>query len=107
MTIASVTERWPDTARIFARYGLGCASCAISKSETVLQGATGHGGGRANVDDLLKDLNAFAATGKLPEGLPDASAVAAAGGGIKVKGIAAQQGIKSAIAVTSGKRGLC
>ena len=46
MTIASVTERWPDTARIFARYGLGCASCAISKSETVLQGAMGHGGGR-------------------------------------------------------------
>src|SRR5438876_1176337 len=76
MTIASITERWPDTARIFARYGLGCASCAISKSETVLQGATGHGGGRVNVDDLLRDLNTFASTGKLPNGLPEASAVA-------------------------------
>src|SRR6266567_2018345 len=71
MTIASVTERWPDTARIFARYGLGCASCAISKSETVLQGATGHGGGRVKVDDLLRDLNTFASTGKLPDGLPE------------------------------------
>ena len=59
MTIASVTERWPDTARIFARYGLGCASCAISKSETVLQGATGHGGGRVNVEELLCDLPAM------------------------------------------------
>ena len=85
MTIASVTERWPDTARIFARYGLGCASCAISKSESVLQGATGHGGGRVNVDELLRDLNTFAATGTLPTGLPEASAVAS-GGGMKVKG---------------------
>ena len=106
MTIASVTERWPDTARIFARYGLGCASCAISKSETVLQGATGHGGGRVNVDDLLRDLNTFAATGTLPAGLPDASAVASGGGGRKVQGLAEQKGIKCVIAVMSGKGGV-
>ncbi|HLZ47834.1 MAG TPA: P-loop NTPase [Candidatus Limnocylindria bacterium] len=106
MTIASVTERWPDTARIFARYGLGCASCAISKSETVLQGATGHGGGRVNIDELLRDLNTFAATGKLPSGLPDASGVAAGGGGMKVKGMAEQKGIKQVIAVMSGKGGV-
>src|SRR5207248_7240478 len=105
MTIASVTERWPDTARIFARYGLGCASCAISKSETVLQGATGHGGGRVNVEELLRDLNTFASTGKLPTGLPEASAVAS-GGGMKVKGMAEQKGIKQVIAVMSGKGGV-
>src|SRR5579859_5802311 len=105
MTIASVTERWPDTARIFARYGLGCASCAISKSESVLQGATGHGGGRVNVDELLRDLNTFAATGTLPTGLPEASAVAS-GGGMKVKGMAEQKGIKQVIAVMSGKGGV-
>ena len=105
MTIASVTERWPDTARIFARYGLGCASCAISKSESVLQGATGHGGGRVNVDELLRDLNTFASTGTLPTGLPEASAVAS-GGGMKVKGMAEQKGIKSVIAVMSGKGGV-
>ncbi|MHB8631747.1 MAG: P-loop NTPase, partial [Candidatus Limnocylindria bacterium] len=104
-TIASVTERWPDTARIFARYGLGCASCAISKSESVLQGATGHGGGRVNVDELLRDLNTFAATGTLPTGLPEASAVAS-GGGMKVKGMAEQKGIKQVIAVMSGKGGV-
>jgi hybrid cluster-associated redox disulfide protein len=105
MTIASVTERWPDTARIFARYGLGCASCAISKSETVLQGATGHGGGRVNVDDLLRDLNTFASTGALPSGLPEATAVAS-GGGMRVKGMAEQKGIKQVIAVMSGKGGV-
>ena len=106
MTIASVTERWPETARIFARYGLGCASGAISKSESVLQGATGHGGGRVNVDDLLRDLNTFAATGTLPTGLPESSAVASGGGGMKVKGMAEQKGIKCVIAVMSGKGGV-
>ena len=105
MTIAAVTERWPDTARIFARYGLGCASCAISKSESVMQGATGHGGGRVNVDDLLRDLNVFADTGKLPEGLPD-SANVASGGGMRMKGMAEQKGIKQVIAVMSGKGGV-
>ncbi len=105
MTIASVTERWPDTARLFARYGLGCASCAISKSETIRQGALGHGGGRVDLNELLRDLNTFAETGKLPEGLPDANKVAAGGGG--PKGMAPkQQGIKNVIAVMSGKGGV-
>ena len=105
MTIASVTERWPDTARLFARYGLGCASCAISKSETIRQGALGHGGGRVDLNELLRDLNTFAETGKLPEGLPEASKVAAGGGG--PKGMAPkQQGIKNVIAVMSGKGGV-
>ena len=106
MTIASVVDRWPDTARIFARYGLSCASCAISKSETIMAGATGHGGGRVDVNDLLRDLNTYAETGKLPEGLPDASKIASPGGG-GPKGLATgQAGIKYVIAVMSGKGGV-
>lgn len=105
MTIADVTQRWPESARIFARYGLSCASCAISTSETVLQGATGHGGGRVNADDLLRDLNLLADTGKLPANLPAADAVA--GGGKRApKGMADQKGIKHVIAVMSGKGGV-
>lgn len=106
MTIASVVDRWPDTARIFARYGLSCASCAISKSETIMAGATGHGGGRVDVNELLRDLNTYAETGKLPEGLPDASKIASPGGG-GPKGLATgQAGIKHVIAVMSGKGGV-
>ena len=106
MTIASVVDRWPDAARIFARYGLSCASCAISKSETIMAGATGHGGGRVDVNELLRDLNTFAETGALPEGLPDASKVASPGGG-GPKGLATgQAGIKHVIAVMSGKGGV-
>ena len=107
MTISSVVDRWPDTARIFARYGLSCASCAISKSETIKQGATGHGGGRVSVEDLMRDLNSFADTGKLPDSLPPASGTAAPGGGMKMRGMAEQKGIKNVIAVMSGKGGVC
>ena len=105
MTIASVVDRWPDAARIFARYGLSCASCAISKSETILAGATGHGGGRVNMDELMTDLNTLAETGKLPDNLPAASATASAGG-MKMRGMAEQKGIKHVIAVMSGKGGV-
>ena len=105
MTISSVVDRWPDAARIFARYGLSCASCSISKSETIHAGATGHGGGRVNVEDLMRDLNVLADTGKLPDNLPAASATASMGG-MKMRGMAEQKGIKHVIAVMSGKGGV-
>src|SRR5919201_1602130 len=105
MTISSVVDRWPDTARIFARYGLSCASCAISKSETIRAGATGHGGGRVNIEDLMRDLNHYADTGKLPDNLPAANATAGMGG-MKMRGMAEQKGVKHVIAVMSGKGGV-
>src|SRR5204863_10014754 len=105
MTISSVVDRWPDSARIFARYGLSCASCAISKSETIRAGATGHGGGRVSLEDLMRDLNSFAESGKLPDNPPAANATAAPGG-MKMRGMAEQKGIKHVIAVMSGKGGV-
>src|SRR5213596_671878 len=105
MTISSVVDRWPDAARIFARYGLSCASCSISKSETIMAGATGDGGGRVNVEDLMRDLNSYADSGKLPDNLPAANATAA-GPGMKMRGMAEQKGIKHVIAVMSGKGGV-
>jgi hybrid cluster-associated redox disulfide protein len=103
MTIASVVDRWPDSARIFARYTLGCASCAISKSETIAQAAAGHGAGRVKLEDLISELNVFADTGKLPEGAPPAPSLAAKG---VPRGMAEQKGIKHVIAVMSGKGGV-
>ena len=73
---ASVVDRWPDSARIFARYTLGCASCAISKSETIAQAAAGHGAGRVKLEDLIGELNVFADTGHHAQpyaALPDSS----------------------------------
>ena len=106
MTVASVVERWPDAARLFARYGLSCASCAISKSETIAQAASGHGAGRVKMDELMGDLNRYAETGKLPEGLPAANAAPSLGAKGVPRGMAEQKGIKHVIAVMSGKGGV-
>jgi hybrid cluster-associated redox disulfide protein len=106
MTVASVVERWPDAARLFARYGLSCASCAISKSETIAQAAAGHGAGRVNMQELMTDLNRFADSGKLPEGLPAAGAAPSLGAKGVPRGMAEQKGIKHVIAVMSGKGGV-
>ena len=106
MTVASVVERWPDAARLFARYGLSCASCAISKSETIAQAAAGHGAGRVNMQELMADLNTFADSGKLPEGLPAAGAAPSLGAKGVPRGMAEQKGIKHVIAVMSGKGGV-
>ena len=105
MTVASVVDRWPDAARLFARYGLSCASCAISKSETIAQAAAGHGAGRVNMQELMSDLNRYAETGKLPEGLPAAGAPSMGGQGVP-RGMAEQKGVKHVIAVMSGKGGV-
>ena len=106
MTVASVVERWPEAARLFARYGLSCASCAISKSETIAQAAAGHGAGRVNMGELMGDLNRYADTGKLPEGLPAANPAPSLGAKGVPRGMAEQKGIKHVIAVMSGKGGV-
>src|SRR5438067_2492717 len=106
MTVATVVERWPESARLFARYGLSCASCAISKSETIAQAAAGHGAGRVKMDELMGDLNRYATSGTLPEGLPPASAAPSLGAKGVPRGMAEQKGIKHVIAVMSGKGGV-
>lgn len=106
MTVASVVERWPDAARLFARYGLSCASCAISKHETIAQAAAGHGAGRVKMDELMGDLNRYAETGALPEGLPPAGAAPSLGAQGIPRGMAEQKGVKHVIAVMSGKGGV-
>lgn len=103
MTIASVVERWPDAARVLAAYGLGCASCSISKGETIGQAMSGHArAAKVQIDALMNHLDELAATGQLPKDLP-AAPPAPSGG---PKGIAQQAGVKHVIAVMSGKGGV-
>jgi Mrp family chromosome partitioning ATPase len=58
------------------------------------------------LDDLVGELNDYAATGKLPEGLPAAADTAGGVGGKVPRGMAEQKGIKHVIAVMSGKGGV-
>jgi hybrid cluster-associated redox disulfide protein len=54
MTIKTVVERWPETVRVFAKHGLGCATCQIAGLDTVEKGAKAH---KIAVEPLLADLN--------------------------------------------------
>jgi hybrid cluster-associated redox disulfide protein len=101
-TIGAVVERWPDAARIFAAYGLACASCSISKGETIAQAVGGHGRGRLQMDTLMRQLNELAASGNMPGDLPERPPAPSGA----PKGVAEQKGIKHVIAVMSGKGGV-
>jgi hybrid cluster-associated redox disulfide protein len=56
MNLKELLQKYPDSARIFASYGIGCIGCALANYETIEQGITAHG---INVDEFVKDLNAF------------------------------------------------
>ena len=56
MNLKDLLNKYPDSAKIFASYGIGCLGCVMSSFETIEQGISAHG---INVDDFMKDLNAY------------------------------------------------
>ena len=54
MTIVEVFEKHPKTATIFTGYGLHCAGCPMSQSETIGAIAELH---QVDLKKLLEDLN--------------------------------------------------
>lgn len=59
MNLKELLHKYPDSARVFASYGIGCLGCALASFETIEQGINAHG---INIDDFLKDLNEFVST---------------------------------------------
>ena len=53
MGIMEVVNKYPKTAEVFRKYGLGCIGCAAAHFETIGDVA-GHG---VALEDMLKDLN--------------------------------------------------
>ncbi len=54
MNLKDLLNKYPESARVFAAYGIGCLGCALASYETIEQGITAHG---INIDDFMKDLN--------------------------------------------------
>lgn len=54
MTFAEVVSKYPETAEIFLKHGMQCIGCPMAMSETIEQGALGHG---INVEKLIGELN--------------------------------------------------
>ncbi len=57
--LKDLLRRYPDAARVFASYGIGCTGCALAYYETIEQGVSVHG---IDVNDFLKDLTEFIAS---------------------------------------------
>jgi len=55
MTIEEIISRYPQTLKVFARFGLDCAGCQIASVEALEHGAGVH---RVSIDQLLQELNA-------------------------------------------------
>ncbi len=54
MNLRELLTKYPESARVFAAYGIGCLGCALAHFETIEQGLMAHG---INIDDFMKDLN--------------------------------------------------
>ncbi len=54
MTIQQVIEENPDSASVFAEFGMHCLGCAIAHGETVAQAAEAHG---IDIDELIDALS--------------------------------------------------
>jgi hybrid cluster-associated redox disulfide protein len=56
MNLKELLSKYPDSARVFASYGIGCLGCAMANFETIEQGILAHG---IDIDEFMKDLNAY------------------------------------------------
>lgn len=60
MNLRELLDKYPDSARVFASYGIGCLGCAMASYESIGEGVAAHG---INVDDFMKDLNSYVSGG--------------------------------------------
>lgn len=61
MAIAEIVNKHPEIVSVFLKNGLSCIGCPFAMSETIEQGANGHG---INVEKLMKELNQKVKKGK-------------------------------------------
>ena len=54
MNLRELLKLYPQSARVFAAYGIGCLGCSMANFETIEQGILAHG---INIDEFIKDLN--------------------------------------------------
>ena len=55
--IASIVEKYPQTADILFSFGMGCVGCPSAANETLEQGALKHGLSEEDIQELLDEIN--------------------------------------------------
>lgn len=54
MKVGKILREYPETVKVFSKYGLKCAGCPMSEPENLEEAAMVHG---LNLKDFLKELN--------------------------------------------------
>lgn len=57
MSIIEVVQNHPESAQVFAKYGMGCVGCAAARFENIEQGAKAHGFDDKKIDEMLAEMN--------------------------------------------------
>jgi len=58
MTVQEIVERFPMTMPVMMKYGIHCFGCSASTWETLEMGVKGHGMTDAQLEEMLKEMNA-------------------------------------------------
>ena len=61
MNLKELLKKHPDSARVFASYGIGCLGCAMASYESIGEGVSAHG---IDVEEFMKDLNSYISGGQ-------------------------------------------
>lgn len=56
MIIKEILDKYPETAKVFVKYGLRCVNCPMAAHETLEMGLKMHGMDH-ETERILKDLN--------------------------------------------------
>lgn len=57
MTLGEIVEKFPITVEIMMKYGLHCIGCHLAVTETLEQGAKGHGMDDEEIDNMVEEMN--------------------------------------------------
>jgi len=56
MVLGEMVAKYPESASVFARYGLHCIGCFVAAWETLEQGAMAHGIKGKEFDEMMREL---------------------------------------------------
>ncbi|MDP6670187.1 MAG: DUF1858 domain-containing protein [archaeon] len=58
MTLGDIISKHPESAAVIMKYGLHCIGCHVAAWETLEQGSKSHGLDDAQIEQMVKDVNA-------------------------------------------------
>ncbi len=57
MAFSEVIEKYPVAVEVMLKYGLHCVGCHMAATETIEQGAKGHGMDDEQIEEMVEEMN--------------------------------------------------